>query len=193
MGLNHFMGNSGAPGQQALIQGLMADVTDRDTTIIRQDATIIRLNARIRQMQAMLDQANSIIEKELSGKPQQLSNANQVIEQQEKIILLQIEKQAAEDNLRDHREHEIRDLEKQNETIAKWMLSQKAFKEVALQFGEQLDIDEEGVAKEYQKNVDNVLDNTTAHGNDSDKNDMLRRYREKLIEERKQQGKYHAK
>ncbi|MDO9419977.1 MAG: hypothetical protein Q7T66_04865 [Herminiimonas sp.] len=49
--------------------------------------------------------------------------------------------------------------EKQQELMAQWMLSQKAFKEIALQYGKKLGISPDEVLKEFDVVQENLLNN----------------------------------
>jgi hypothetical protein len=58
-------------------------------------------------------------------------------------------------------------FEKQQEIIADWIVSQKAFRELALDFGEQLGLSKDEIREKYTKAQADVLNNETKHGNNS--------------------------
>lgn len=61
--------------------------------------------------------------------------------------------------------------EKQQELLGEWMVSQKAFKEVAIKLGLEAGKTREEVTAAAKVEVDNVLNNQTQHGNNLAKSD----------------------
>ena len=68
---------------------------------------------------------------------------------------------------------------KQQETIANWMLSQKAFRETTLKLGKELGKNKEQLDKEIKESEQKVINNTTEFGNNSKDSPFLSDYLEK--------------
>lgn len=69
--------------------------------------------------------------------------------------------------------------------LARWIMSQKAYKETATQLGIQLGKTPEEVKELNKDNIDAVLENRTEHGNDASSNELLNHYADTIIKIRK--------
>ena len=58
-------------------------------------------------------------------------------------------------------------FEKQQEIIADWIVSQKAFRELAYEFGEKLGLSEDEVRAQVKDKKKDVLNDTTKYGNNA--------------------------
>jgi hypothetical protein len=58
-------------------------------------------------------------------------------------------------------------FEKQQEIIADWIVSQKAFRELAYEFGEKLGLSQDEVRAQVKDKKKDVLNNTTKYGNNA--------------------------
>lgn len=70
--------------------------------------------------------------------------------------------------------------EAQQELLADWMVSQRAFKELAIDFGIKLGMKKEDIVEAGLKNEEKVLSNETEHGNDAKDNPFIKRHAEQL-------------
>jgi hypothetical protein len=71
--------------------------------------------------------------------------------------------------------------DEQQLVLSKWILSQKAYAETAIQIGIEAGKTKEDVDKIYKDNVKNVLANTTQHDNNASSNDVLKENVGKII------------
>ncbi len=71
--------------------------------------------------------------------------------------------------------------EEQQLVLSKWILSQKAYAETAVQIGLESGKTKEEIDKIYKDNVKNVLANTTQHGNNAVTSDVLKENAVKII------------
>ena len=58
-------------------------------------------------------------------------------------------------------------FEKQQEIIADWIVSQKAFRELAYEFGEKLGLSQDEIVEHVREAKKNVLTNNTKHSNNA--------------------------
>lgn len=72
--------------------------------------------------------------------------------------------------------------EAQQEFIADWMVSQKAFKEIAIKYGRDAGKSKEEIIQEGLKTERNVLESTTEFDNNASDSSIIRRHVEKLKE-----------
>lgn len=68
----------------------------------------------------------------------------------------------------------------QQDLLANWIVSQRAYKELAIDFGLQLNIKKEDIIETGMRNKDKVLNNETEHGNNIDDDEFMSNYAEKL-------------
>lgn len=68
----------------------------------------------------------------------------------------------------------------QQQLLANWMVSQRAFKELAIDFGIQLGKTKEEVVKEGISNKEKVLNNKAKHGNNASDDKFIESYSESL-------------
>ena len=61
-------------------------------------------------------------------------------------------------------------FEKQQEIIADWIVSQKAFRELAIDLGEEFGVSKETMREKYSEKIKAVLTDSTKHGNDASEN-----------------------
>ncbi len=73
-----------------------------------------------------------------------------------------------------------RAYEAQQELLANWMVSQKAYKEIAIKFGLQLGKTKEEIINESTATKEKVLNNTTEFDNNSNSDSFLQQQAEKL-------------
>lgn len=97
----------------------------------------------------------------------------------EKLLSLPM-KEIAEKNEQFRETYEAQQL-----FIAKWILSQKAYAETAMQIGIEAGKTTEEVKKIYKSNVASVLADATKYGNDSVTNPILKENRNKIIKNNK--------
>ena len=84
--------------------------------------------------------------------------------------------------------HEIADADEnfkntylvQQELLADWMVSQRAFKELAIDFGIKLGIKKEHILEAGYQNEEKVLNNETEHGNNVSDGVFMNTYAERL-------------
>lgn len=82
-------------------------------------------------------------------------------------------------------EHFKETYEAQQLVLAKWILSQKAYAETALQIGVQSGKSPEEVDALYKDNISSVLANATQHGNNAVTNPVLKENVNKIIKKAK--------
>ena len=75
--------------------------------------------------------------------------------------------------------------ELQQELLADWMVSQRAFKELAIGLGLSIGRTKEDVIAEGMANEVQVLNNQTKHGNNAEDNTFINKYSERLKEKMK--------
>lgn len=68
----------------------------------------------------------------------------------------------------------------QQELLADWMVSQRAFKELAIDFGIKVGMKREDIVERGMKNKEKVLSNETEHGNNAEDNPFINSYTKKL-------------
>lgn len=75
-------------------------------------------------------------------------------------------------------------FEKQQEIIADWIVSQKAFRELAYEFGEKLGLSQDEIVEHVREAKKDVLTNNTKHSNNAEKHtsESLVALNEKTIE-----------
>lgn len=78
--------------------------------------------------------------------------------------------------------------EAQDEILADWVLSQKAYKETAMLLGFQVGKAPEEVVKMADQQRDTVLNNQSEHGNNASTSPLLSRHAEAIIAMRKKNG-----
>lgn len=71
--------------------------------------------------------------------------------------------------------------DEQQLVLSKWILSQKAYAETAIQIGLEAGKTKEQINEIYKDNIVNVLANTTEHGNNASSSDVLKENANKII------------
>jgi hypothetical protein len=77
----------------------------------------------------------------------------------------------------------------QQQNIAEWIMSQRAYRETAVQLGIALDMTPEQVQKVAAPNYTAVLENRTQHGHDAKDTPLLAEYAATILAIRKKNGK----
>ncbi|MBC3935960.1 hypothetical protein H8K47_11360 [Undibacterium sp. CY7W] len=78
--------------------------------------------------------------------------------------------------------------EQQQQILANWILSQKAYRETAVQLGIAVGKTAEEVQDLVTQNANAVLENRTEHGNDSNTNPLVKEYASTILAIRKKNG-----
>jgi hypothetical protein len=122
-----------------------------------------------------LRQRNSNLEKNVGA----LKAENAVIKSEKEFfenLLSRPMKEIAEKNKNFKETYDEQQL-----VLSKWILSQKAYAETAVQIGLESGKTKEEIDKIYKDNVKNVLANTTQHDNDSSSNAVLKENVGKIV------------
>ncbi|MFZ6673703.1 hypothetical protein [Undibacterium sp. Xuan67W] len=80
-------------------------------------------------------------------------------------------------------------VEAQDEVLANWIVSQKAFRETAKVLAAQLDKTPEEFTEIHQSSINAVLTNQTQHENNGNESPLLERHAAAILAIRKKQGK----
>lgn len=76
-------------------------------------------------------------------------------------------------------------FEEQQDLLANWILSQKAFRETAIQIGIEVGKKQEEIQKIVNDNIESVLENKTKNGNNAETSQVLKERADKILNLRK--------